>query len=306
MDAACGIAFTPDHLVIALPSGAVLDATGLQDSAALVQAPRLLAWQSVTIWADEIALPAGATLESTIFPAPRRLAAIDSLALWVPEAVSVGLAGDRLDVVVANRSGAPSLVSLSLADDLGWVAQETREVSLASGQVAVIAISVTPGSSEAVGTMSRLSLAATAEGLTPITVTVELRLGAQEEAGTQPTGRTVATTSVPENATSAARTLAWKGGYLGRSDPSQRWDASENDPSQFCEPCGHTPMCVLCMEWDLQQWQLARQKSLSDLVALMGLISYLASVKGSEAYDAVAAVYWDSHWDGWHNRDRPW
>jgi hypothetical protein len=307
MDAACGIASTPDHLVIALPSGAVLDATGLQDSAALVQAPHLLAWQSVTIWADEIALPAGATLESTIFPAPRRLAAIDSLALWVPEAVSVGLAGDRLDVVVANRSGAPSLVSLSLADDLGWVAQETREVSLASGQVAVIAISVTPGSSEAVGTMSRLSLAATAEGLTPITVTVELRLGAQEEAGTQqPTGRTVATTSVPENATSAARTLAWKGGYLGRSDPSQRWDASENDPSQFCEPCGHTPMCVLCMEWDLQQWQLARQKSLSDLVALMGLISYLASVKGSEAYDAVAAVYWDSHWDGWHNRDRPW
>lgn len=306
-DDACGMASMPDHLVVTLPSGSVLDATELQESAAIARTPRLLAWQSVTIHADEVALPAGATLESAISPTPRRLSAIDGLAVWVLEGVTVGPAGDRLDVVVANRSGTPAIVSLSLADDRGWVTSETRELSLVSGQAAVVAISVTPGSSEAVGTTSRLSVLASAEGLTPISSTVELQLGAREEQEPQqPTGTAIASVSIPSDVSMAARTLAWKGGYLGRTNPSQRWDASENDPSQYCEPCGRTPMCIVCMEWDLQQWQLYREKSLSDLVTLMGLMSYLASVRGSGAYDAVAAVYWDSHWDGWHNRDRPW
>jgi|GEM_PF-4809012 len=112
--------------------------------------------------------------------------------------------------------------------------------------------------------------------------------------------------SIPQEIADFVRLLAWKGGQLGRIDPSQRWGASEDDPGEYCEPCGHTPMCVVCMEWDLQQWQTHRAKSVMDLVALMAVLSYLSQVSDTVAYQAAAAIYWDTHWDGWNNRDRPW
>ncbi len=117
---------------------------------------------------------------------------------------------------------------------------------------------------------------------------------------------TTAPITVPDDIAAAARILAWKGGQLGRTDPSQRWSADEHHPGEFCEPCGHTPMCEVCMEWDLEEWQLHRRKSVTDLVALMALLSYLAQVSGGPEYQAVASIYWDAHWDGWHNRNRPW
>jgi hypothetical protein len=112
--------------------------------------------------------------------------------------------------------------------------------------------------------------------------------------------------AIPQEIVDCARILAWKGGQLSRTDPSQRWDASEDDPGGYCEPCGHTPMCVVCMEWDLGEWQVHRRKSITDVVALMTVLSYLAQVSGQPEYQAVASIYWSSHWDGWHNRDRPW
>jgi len=109
---------------------------------------------------------------------------------------------------------------------------------------------------------------------------------------------------IPKNVSDAARRLAWKGGQLGRTDPSQRWDAREDRPGDYCEPCGHTPMCVECMEWDLQAWQ-QRRKTMTDMMDLMTVLSYLREVSGRSEYSAMATIYWDAHWDGWHNRDRP-
>ena len=111
---------------------------------------------------------------------------------------------------------------------------------------------------------------------------------------------------VPQEISSFARMLAWKGAQFGLSDPAQRWDACEEHPGEYCEPCGHTPMCAVCMEWDLQEWQTTRSKSITDLMALMAVFSYLAQVAGSDEYEAIASLYWDAHWDGWHNRNRPW
>jgi hypothetical protein len=112
--------------------------------------------------------------------------------------------------------------------------------------------------------------------------------------------------SVPEDIANSARILAWKGGQLGRTDPSQRWSADEFNPGEFCEPCGHTPMCEVCMEWDLQQWQQSRQIALTDMFALMTVLTYLEQVSGQPEYQALASVYWDAHWDGLHDRNRPW
>lgn len=316
VDVTCGITSTPDRLTIVVPSNTTLDTTALASATTGVQAPHLLAWQSVTIHADEIVLPVGSSLASTISPTPRVLAAVDGLSLFTPEVASVARGGDRLDVVLANQSGARAVVLLDLVDDHGWVVGETREIPLSPGQAMVISIPIAVGELEALGATSLLSIAASSEGLPQVARTVDLRVVSSEaETGSpastgalQPPPQTAvsAPMAVPEDIARAARTLAWKGGQLGRTDPSQRWDAAENDPSQFCEPCGHTPMCVVCMEWDLQEWQLHRQKSVTDIMSLMALLSYLTQVYGRPEYNAVAATYWDAHWDGWHNRERPW
>jgi uncharacterized repeat protein (TIGR01451 family) len=109
---------------------------------------------------------------------------------------------------------------------------------------------------------------------------------------------------IPKNVSDAARRLAWKGGQLGRTDPSQRWSAREDRPGEFCEPCGHIPMCVECMEWDLQAWE-QRPKTIIDMMDLMAVLSYLREVSGQLEYYGMATIYWEAHWDGWHNRDRP-
>jgi hypothetical protein len=110
--------------------------------------------------------------------------------------------------------------------------------------------------------------------------------------------------TLPENVSSAARSLAWKSGRLAKTDPSARWTAREDRPSQICETCGGTPMCVVCMESDLESWQ-SRGRTSEETAQLAAVLSYLKTVKGQPEYHMMAALYWDSYWDGWHNRDAP-
>ncbi len=318
VDAASGIEAVPSNLSIIVPSNAVLDLTSLVGSADVAQ-PQVLAWESVTIHADEILLPEGSSLETTIFPRPQVLPAEDRLALVAPEAAAVDCCGDRIDVVLANLSGAPAVVSVTSSDTKGWTVPVERDIQLAPGEATVLTIHVQPGEAGPFNETSILSVTANAEGLPHTTRILELRCVEDGEAASGETAEapfvtvrvpgettTALPPTLPEDIESYARILAWKGGQLGRTDPSQRWSADEHHPGEFCEPCGHTPMCEVCMEWDLGEWQLHRPKSVTDVVALMALLSYLAQVSGQPEYQAVASIYWDAHWDGWHNRNRPW
>lgn len=317
----------PDEIRITVPSGTALDLTAFPTGTG----PFLVARESITIRADTILSPEGATLESLMSPSPRLMPGVDELTLVAPEVVSVSTEPDILGIVVANQSSDRETVSLGLSDTQGWVLPETRELSLAAGQAAAVWIHVSAGSEGTAAATSVLTVTASSERLGDVRELVELRLvsptpvvGASEGTAQAETGSPAGTTvtppsgeqapqqpsgtaqiSVPQDITSCARTLAWKGGRLGRTDPSQRWDAREDRPGEFCEPCGHTPMCAVCMEWDLQAWQQERGKTFADLVCLLALRSYLSQVAGRPEYYAVAATYWAAHWDGWHNRNAP-
>lgn len=322
-----GTSGVPDEIRITVPSGTALDLTALPTGTG----PLLVAKESITIRADTILSPEGATLESLMSPSPRLMSGVDELTLVAPKVVSVSTEPDLLGIVVANQSSARETVSLGLSDTQGWVLPETRELSLAAGQATAVWIHVSASSEGTATATSVLTVTASSERLGDVRELVELRLvspppvagasegTAQAETGS-PTGTTVtppsgeqalqqpggtAQISVPQDITSCARTLAWKGGRLGRTDPSQRWDAREDRPGEFCEPCGHTPMCAVCMEWDLQAWQQERGKTFADLACLLALRSYLSQVAGRPEYYAVAATYWAAHWDGWHNRNAP-
>jgi hypothetical protein len=317
VDAASGIEAVPSSLTIIVPSNAALDLASLAGPAGVAQA-QVLAWESVTIQADEILLREGTSLETTIFPRPQVLPAEDRLALVAPEAAALKCSGDRIDVVLANLSGGIAVVSVTSSDTKGWTVPVEQDVQLAPGEATVLTFHVQPDEAGTLTETSILSVTANAEGLPHTTRVLELRCVEDGEAASEGTPEAPSVTvrapgvtttalspSLPEDIESYARILAWKGGQLGRTDPSQRWSADEDNPGEFCEPCGHTPMCEVCMEWDLGEWQRHRPKSVADVVALMGLLSYLAQVSGRPEYQAVASIYWDAHWDGWHNRNRP-
>ena len=318
VDATDGIAAVPNVLTIIVPSNAVLDLASSADAADVV-GPRLLALDSVVIHTDEILFPEGSTLETMIYPAPQVFPSEDRLLLLAPEAAAVACSGDRIDFVLGNLSGAIASVSVTASDTRGWTVPIEQEIRLSAGEVTTIALHVEDGETAAMYATSTLSITANAAGLSHTTRVVELRCAEDGDAPPPETAETTAVTvwgpeapmtepalSIPEDIEANARLLAWKGGQLGRTDPSQRWEASEDDPGEYCEPCGHTPMCVVCMEWDLQEWQLHRDKSLTDVFALMAVLSYLAQVSGQPEYYALASIYWDAHWDGWGNRNRPW
>ena len=291
----------PNRIELVASAGALLDLTSLSGaSVAALATPILSAQASITIRADAIELQEGATLATLMDPDPAVLPAATGLLIVVPDVVPISAQGDTLFVLVVNRSPLPDTVILHSADTLEWVEPETTELYLMPGQAAAVALHTLPDQMSATS-----ALALTATGMQSGAVDArEIELVVL--GGEAVPSPTAAAPTLPQDVQAWARSLAWKGGYLGRTDAAQRWDAAENDPALFCEPCGHTPMCIVCMEWDLGQWQSYRQKSLSDLVALLGLMAYLASVRGAAAYDALAAIYWDSHWDGWHNRERPW
>ena len=305
-DAASEIEELPTTLSVVVPSNSALDLSSRAASVAAVQ-PQIVAWESVTIHADEILLPEGQSLEEVIYPPPQVLPAEDRIVLVAPEAAAIVCSQDRIDVVLANLSGASADVSLTASDTRSWTAPVEREIQLAAGEAAVLTFGVQKDDTGSPDVSSIFTITATASGLPHATRVVELRCVEDgEPASEEATETTAVGLTIPEEIEGYARILAWKGGLLGRTDPSQRWDADENDPGEYCEPCGHTPMCAVCMEWDLGEWQRRRQKSFTDMVALMSLLSYLAEVSGRPEYQAVASVYWDAHWDGWHNRNRPW
>lgn len=303
-DAACGVAAMPERLDLSVPSNAVLDLTSLVSPRGVAQ-PQILAWESITIHADAILLPEGCSIERMVYPTPELLPSEDKLVLMAPEAVAVSSGTDRIDVVVTNGSGTESLVSLFTADTQGWTDAEERNLLLAPGEAVVLTFTVQTDES-ATGRTGFLTITATADGLPHVMRVVELRVVGEEMASSDVAGVTIGAITVPEQIEAYARILAWKGGQLGRADPWQRWSASEDDPGEYCEPCGHAPMCQVCMEWDLEQWQFERDKTATDVLALSMLLSYLSSVAGQSEVQAVASIYWDAHWDGWNNRDRPW
>lgn len=289
----------PDQIELVASAGAALDLTSLPGAAAVaLTTPRLSARSSITVRADAITLPEGATLASLIDPDPTVLPGVTGLLIVVPDVVPIAAEGDTLFVLIANRSALPDTVTLRSTDALGWVQRESTDLYLAPGQVGAIALHALPDQG---ATTSALLLTAT--GMQPGAVDareVELVILGGETAPSA----TTAAPSLPQEVQDWARALAWKGGWLGRTDPSMRWDAREDRPGESCVPCGGAPMCIVCMESDLQAW-LWRPKSLSELVALMSLQTYLNQVKAQPEYSLVAALYWDAHWDGWHNRDAP-
>ena len=312
-DAACESIAMPDRLEIAVPSGTVLDLTSLVSSGGAAQA-QILAWESITIHADEILAPEGCSIETLLFPAPEVVPSEGRLILMAPEAVTIAPGNDRIDVILANLTGADVSVSLTSSDEQDWAVPAERSLFLAPGEAIVEMFTVQVDES-ALGQTSHLSITASAEDVSDETRIVELYAAgdgaapldtADATSTTEPREVVASFVVVPEQIEMYARILAWKGGLLGRTDPWQRWSASEDDPGEYCEPCGHTPMCQVCMEWDLDQWRFDRDKTVADVVALSALLAYLSSVGGQSEYQAVASIYWDAHWDGWNNRNRPW
>jgi len=106
---------------------------------------------------------------------------------------------------------------------------------------------------------------------------------------------------IPEDVQACARALAWSSGYRHITHRDEQWDAREHAPRETCQTCGGAPMCVVCMEYDLESYN-GRPGVTSDLRGCLRTVQrYLRSATRQET-QALAALYWTAYWDGRHNR----
>ena len=108
---------------------------------------------------------------------------------------------------------------------------------------------------------------------------------------------------IPEDVRDCARILAWASGYRHITHREERWSVRENSPRETCVPCG-SPMCVVCMEYDLGTYETRPGVTGSQRSCMRTLERYLRTATRQET-EALAALYWISYWDGRHNRNRP-
>jgi len=110
---------------------------------------------------------------------------------------------------------------------------------------------------------------------------------------------------IPTEICDCLRLLAWYRGEFGRYNPNEQWEIREDDPQEFCDVCGGTPMCVVCMEYDLAMWVDYRMVTPEQALCLLNVNEYLQSISGEDEYYEAAAIYWIAHWDGFNLRNKP-
>jgi len=111
------------------------------------------------------------------------------------------------------------------------------------------------------------------------------------------------TSIVPEDVLSCARMLAWTSGDRHRTHRDERWDVRESAPREMCNVCD-APMCIVCMEYDLDTYTWRPGVSSSERSCLRTVQAYLRTATREET-EVLAAAYWTSYWDGRHHRNRP-
>jgi hypothetical protein len=111
------------------------------------------------------------------------------------------------------------------------------------------------------------------------------------------------TSAVPEEIRDCARMLAWASGYRHITHTDERWDARETAPREMCVVCA-APMCVVCMEYDLESYGWRPGVTSSLRACLRTVESYLRAATREET-EVLAAIYWTSYWDGRHRRNQP-
>lgn len=108
---------------------------------------------------------------------------------------------------------------------------------------------------------------------------------------------------IPEDIQICARELAWESGHRHITHRDERWSVRESSPREMCDACG-TPMCVVCMEYDLESYESRSGVSSSQRSCLRNVQRHLRTATRQET-EVLAALYWAGYWDGRHNRNRP-
>jgi hypothetical protein len=111
------------------------------------------------------------------------------------------------------------------------------------------------------------------------------------------------TSAIPAEIRDCARLLAWTSGYRHITKVDERWSAREKAPREMCEICA-APMCVVCMEYDLESYGW-RPSVTSSLRNCLRMVERYLRTASTEETEVLAAVYWMGYWDGRHNRNRP-
>lgn len=108
---------------------------------------------------------------------------------------------------------------------------------------------------------------------------------------------------IPEDVQVCARELAWESGHRHITHRDERWSVRERSPREMCDACG-APMCVVCMEYDLDTYHTRPGVTSSQRSCLRTVERYLRTATRQET-EVLAALYWTSYWDGRHNRNQP-
>lgn len=105
---------------------------------------------------------------------------------------------------------------------------------------------------------------------------------------------------IPDEIQACARMLAWTSGDRHRTHIDERWSVRENSPREMCDEC-HSPMCVVCMEYDLDSYESRPGVSVELQGCVRTVQRYLRSATHQET-EVLAAIYWIGYWDGRHGR----
>ena len=113
--------------------------------------------------------------------------------------------------------------------------------------------------------------------------------------------------TIPPDVLDCARKLAWNRGQDHRTADAigDRWERSgvtRDNPKELC--CGGQPVCVSCMEYDVDKYLHCPQSKPTERLCARKLASYLAGASVSER-QWLALTYFNYYWKGRDNRDRP-
>lgn len=212
-------------------------------------------------------------------------------------------------LVLSNGSCSPAPTSASLTLPPGFAAQASWGAGQAVFDPLVGRLDwwgcVPPGGEVTIAAVGTWAAAPPANAVTGYATVTDLGTRDATAYAAEPPGGSIQVTPViPDDVAAAARLLAWRSGYIGRTNSDERWSVKETRPADRCAECGGAPMCIVCMEYDLEVWA-SRLATSQQRAALSLVTSYLRTVKNAPEYGAVAAIYWAAYWDGFHNRNEP-
>jgi len=123
----------------------------------------------------------------------------------------------------------------------------------------------------------------------------------------KPGGETGGGAVIPPDVLDCARKLAWNRGQDHRTGDAigDRWERSgvtRDNPNELC--CGGQPVCVSCMEYDVDKYLSCPESRPSEKICAIKLANYLAGASSSQR-QWLALTYFDYYWKGRDNRDRP-